>query len=258
MNWLALNLRGMNAAFTGFARGSGAVLLEFDGLLATVNAVVAERSVFNSVIYTDPQALESRYEELAGAYADAGCAWTVWVPERDTGIAGMLERRGHSLDARPRAMGRRLDGVSAADLSGLDWTADGDPGEMAELNDAAYGYPPGTWVRGMGRNPPGLRIYTARVDGRPAATVSTRDVDGDCTIWNVATAEWARGRGLATALMQQVLFDAAQRGCETSTLQATKLGAPVYLRCGYEDVGGLEMWELRPPELAGEAHPGAA
>jgi hypothetical protein len=31
----------------------------------------------------------------------------------------------------------------------------------------------------------------------------------------------------------------------TSTLQATKMGFPVYERIGYRDIGELQMWELR-------------
>lgn len=256
MNWLELNLRGMQAAFSSFARGSGAQLLELDGVVASINPAVAERSVFNSVVYTDPGALAASREELAATYADAGCAWTVWVPERDEATARILEDAGHTLDAQPRAMGIELDGVSEPDLSELDWTAEGDVEEMAALNDAAYGYPAGTWIKGVGRKPPGLRVYMARVDGERAATVCTLDRDGDCTIWNVATAERARGRGLSTALMRMAISDAAQRGCATSTLQATKLGAPVYRRCGYEDFGALGMWESRPPDLAAQAHQG--
>jgi GNAT superfamily N-acetyltransferase len=253
--WLELNLRGMQAAFSSFARSAGAQLVEREGLIAAVNPAVAERSVFNSVVYLDPDALAASYEELASTYAGARCAWTVWVPERDRGTVAMLEEAGHTFDAQPRAMGVELAEVTEPDLGGVDWTAEGDPGEMAALNDAAYGYEPGTWVRGTGRRPEGMRVYLARVDGEPAATVGTRDVDGDCTIWNVATAEAARGRGLSTALMRRAIFDAAQRGCPTSTLQATKLGAPVYRRCGYDDFGALQMWELRPPEHAAAAHP---
>jgi GNAT superfamily N-acetyltransferase len=254
-SWLELNLRGMQAAFSSFARSSGAQLLELDGIVAVVNPAVRERSVFNSVVYLDPDALASARDELAAAYADAGCAWTVWVPERDELTARILEAAGHTLDAQPRAMGIELKSVTEPKLAELDWTAEGDPGEMARLNDAAYGYEQGTWIKGTGRDPDGLRVYMARLDGKPAATVCSRDVDGDCTIWNVATAGWARGRGLSTALMNKAIFDAAQRGCPTSTLQATKLGAPVYQRCGYQDFGALGMWELRPAELAAEAHP---
>jgi GNAT superfamily N-acetyltransferase len=252
--WLELNLRGMQAAFASFARASGAQLLELDGVVASVNGAVPERSVFNSVVYTDLAALAASREDLAAAYAVAGCSWTVWVPEHDEATARMLEGAGHNLDAQPRAMGVELDGVSEPDLSQLDWTDEGDMEEMAALNDAAYGYPPGTWIRGIGREPEGLHVYLARVDGKPAATVCSRDAHGDCTIWNVATAEWGRGRGLSTALMQKAIYDAAQRGSPTSTLQATALGAPVYRRCGYEDFGALGMWELRPAELAGQAH----
>jgi hypothetical protein len=253
--WLELNLRGMQAAFSNFARGSGAQLLELEALIASVNPAVAERSVFNSVVYTDPEALSEAYDRLAAAYADAGCAWTVWVPEHDKGTARMLEAAGHKLDAEPRAMGIELEEVAEPDLSGIDWSDQGDPEEMAALNDSAYGYEPGTWIRGTGRDQEGMRIYMARLDGKAAATVSARDVEADCTIWNVATAEWARGRGLSSALMRRALFDAAQRGRPTSTLQATKLGAPVYRRCGYADFGALQMWEMRPDELAAHAHP---
>jgi GNAT superfamily N-acetyltransferase len=253
--WLELNLRGMQAAFASFARSAGAQILESDGVIAAVNAAVRERSVFNSVVYLDPEALAAAHEELAAAYAAAGCSWTVWVPEHDTETARMLAAAGHALDAQPRAMGLDLDRADEPDLSGLDWTDQGDAEEMATLNDAAYGYEPGSWINGMGRDPAGLNVYLARLDGRPAATVGSRDAGEDCTIWNVATADWARGRGLSTALMRRAIFDAAQRGCRTSTLQATKLGAPVYRRCGYDDFGALGMWELRPEELAEHAHP---
>jgi GNAT superfamily N-acetyltransferase len=230
-------------------------VLERDGLIAIVSARVPERSIFNSVVYLDPAALAAAREEIAAAYAEAGNAWTVWVPEADSEAARLLEDAGHALDAQPRAMGIELDRIEQPELGDIDWTAEGDPDEMAALNDEAYGYPAGTWIRGMGRPGPELRIYVASLDGSPAATVSARDSGDDCSIWNVATAEAARGRGLSTALMRQALYDAAQRGNRTSTLQATKLGAPIYRRCGYADFGYLGMWESRPPELADEAEP---
>jgi hypothetical protein len=52
--------------------------------------------------------------------------------------------------------------------------------------------------------------------------------------------------------MRQGLWDAREAGCETSTLQATAAGRPVYERLGYQDLGALQMWEFRPSELAGE------
>jgi len=53
----------------------------------------------------------------------------------------------------------------------------------------------------------------------------------------------ARGRGIAGHLLAHALADAAERGNETSTLIATKLGRPVYERVGFEALDTFEMWE---------------
>jgi hypothetical protein len=42
-----------------------------------------------------------------------------------------------------------------------------------------------------------------------------------------------------------VLLDARERGCETTSLQATQMGLPVYRRLGYRELGVIEMWERR-------------
>ncbi len=83
------------------------------------------------------------------------------------------------------------------------------------------------------------------VDGETAAVMIAIDAGDDTEIAWVATNEAARGRGLATALMRQSIWDARERGRRTSTLQATKLGAAVYERVGFRDVGALQMWERR-------------
>jgi GNAT superfamily N-acetyltransferase len=246
-DWLSLNLRGMAQCFASFARSAGARVIERDGVTAAVNPAVPERSVFNSVVYMDARALAAVYDELASAYAAGGCAWTVWVPEDDAATAELLAANGHHLDAKPRAMGAPLSVFTAPDMSDVDWTDEGDAEEAGALNDAAYGYPRGTWTRGMGTSPEGLRTYIARLDGAPASTAAVRHLDGDCPVWNVATAKHARGRGLASRLMARALCDAALAGLETTTLQATALGAPVYEALGYMDFGGLHMWERRGP-----------
>jgi hypothetical protein len=207
--WLELIRRSMEGAWRTFARFSGARTIAPEGVLAEINPALPERSVFNSVVYSDPGALEAGYEELARAYAEHGCAWTVWVPEGDSSAAGMLERAGHRLDAEPRAMALALSGLREPTLEGVQWTAEGDHEAMCSLNDRAYGYEEGTWRRGMGRS-----------------------VEG------------------CSARMRRAVWDGAQRGCATSTLQATKLGTPVYARVGYRDFDALQMWEYRPPELA--------
>ena len=259
--WLELNVLALADWFAAVGnRSPRSRLIELDGVVAAVNPEAAGRSVFNTVAYTDPGALESHYTEIAAAYAEAGCAWTVWVRSDDPASAALLEGAGHTLDAQPRAMGTGLDRIEEPDLDGIEWTADGSADEMFAINDRAYGWAEGTWRTGLGALPDPSFIYVARHEGEPAATVLSTDhpgLDGgeDCSVWCVGTLEAARGRGLASALMRRAMFDARQRGCTTTTLQATKLGRPVYERVGYRDFGQLQMWELRPPELAGQAQP---
>jgi GNAT superfamily N-acetyltransferase len=246
--WIELNLLGLDAFYRvnvdNVPRSS---LVEREGLIAAVVPTVPQRSVFNAVVYSDTEALRDSLDDLALTYDEAGvAAWTVWVPEEDKAAAKLLESAGHKLDAEPRAMGMELAGFEAPDINGLDWVREPALAEAGRLNAAAYGYPEGTFDSGMGEEaPPGLHVYLANLDGEPAATVATLDRDGDCSIWCVATAEHARGRGLSTALMRQALHDAAVRGCATTTLQASKLGRPVYEKIGYGDFGSIQMWERR-------------
>ena len=96
---------------------------------------------------------------------------------------------------------------------------------------------------------PSLRSILSQLrtgfDDRPAACVAALNAADDCGIYLVATAPWARRRGLALGLMRQALRDARERGASTSSLQATQMGAPVYERLGYGDHGAIDMWERR-------------
>ena len=231
--------------------GNGAETFERPGVYAFATPGVPQRSLFNSAGYTNKGAFLAAREELAEWYAGFGAAWTVWVPEGDTAVRAELEAAGHQLDAAPRAMFMDLAGIEEPDMNGIDWS-EGDIPASNSINDAAYGWPAGTWGQFNSPETKELRAYVARVDGRPAATIATIDHGSDCEIWSVATLSEARGRGLATALMRQGLWDAREGGCETSTLQATAAGRPVYERLGYEDLGALQMWEHRPPALSAD------
>ncbi len=71
---------------------------------------------------------------------------------------------------------------------------------------------------------PRLRTYAARWRGFDAAVLATLDNDGDCGFYLVATLPEARGNGLCAGLMERALLDARERGCRTSTLQASPAG----------------------------------
>src|SRR3954447_3146197 len=192
-----------------------------DGVLASVTPAVPERSIVNSVTYVDADALAVALPELTRVYEDAGVsAWTVWVWAEDVHARALLEGAGHRLDAAPAAMGLDLAGWEGPPLDGLAVRA-GDVGELAVLNDAAYGFEAPTFARALvAIEDPRAHIYAADVDGLPAATLMTWENEGDAFIGFVATHPRARRRGLAGRLLAHGLREAAARGCTSSTLKA--------------------------------------
>lgn len=246
-----LMISSMQAAWGGLGPSTpGGWTVERPGLIASVVPAVPDRSVMNSVIYEDPFELAGALEELAEVYDQAGVlAWTVWMPAEDRRVSDVLSAHGHALDATPTAMVCDPAKVEPPTAGELELLPEPSFAQVAEINDRAYGYSDQPFTRALGQVPSdGVHLYVASVDGEPAACLVAEDHHGtDCGIYWVATLSEARGRGLAGALMRQALVDASERGCRTSTLQATKLGQPVYERVGYRSIGTLEMWERRKP-----------
>jgi GNAT superfamily N-acetyltransferase len=243
--------RSMKAAWRGLGPSSpGGRTIEREGLVASVVPAVPERSVMNSVVYDDGRALEASLEELAASYDEAGVlAWTVWVPEHDRAAAELLAGAGHVLDATPAAMVCDPATVQRPGTGELELLREPTFAQVAAINDRAYGYAEEPFKRALGgASAEGVHLYVAALDGRPAACLVAEDHhETDCGIYWVATLPDARGHGLGTALMRLAVADGHDRGCRTSTLQATKLGRPVYERVGYRSIGTLEMWERRKP-----------
>lgn len=246
-DWIGLVRAGMPPFWKAMALDAGGSAWERDGVLGSVVPVAPKRSVFNSVFYEDPAVLLASLDELAAAYERAGIeAWTVWVPEDDAETAAALEAAGHKLDAEPRAMAMETADLIAPDPDpALEIREHYDMEELARLNEIAYGYPPGDFAAAAAMKLEGLHVYFAELDGERTGTVALWDHRGDGILAWVATLPEARGRGISTSLTAHAVAEAVARGVETTTLQATKLGYPVYERLGYRDYGVLQMWERR-------------
>ena len=167
------------------------------------------------------------------------------MPEHDARARSLLEDAGHKLDATPTAMVADLADVDAPGPDDPEPDAEPSLGDLGRINDRAYGTGD-AFQRILGDGPADPRFnYIARRRGEAVASVVSQDHRGDCSIWWVATVPEARGHGLAAGLMRRALADGRARGCDVSTLQATKLGRPVYERLGYRGFGTIEMWERR-------------
>jgi GNAT superfamily N-acetyltransferase len=222
--------------------------MQLDGVTAAITPAAPERSVLNGVVAEDFSKLPDLYATIAAAYDAAGVkAWTVWVPEQEVAARDLLAERGHKLDATPAAMLLDL-GELREPRGGVasDFSTEWDIAAAGSVNDAAYGDTSGLFARALGALPEGLaHMYLAHVDGEPASFVTVHDDGENCEFWIAATIPSARGRGLVSGLLHRALIDARERGCKTSTTQATKMGEPVYERLGYRKFGTIQMWERR-------------
>jgi GNAT superfamily N-acetyltransferase len=245
--WKRLIRVGQPPFWRTLAELSGGSAFARDGFTACVFPGVPNRSIFNSVFYEDGDALLGALDEIAAAYEDGGVnAWTVWVPEEDTGVAAALAAAGHVDDAQPRDMGMELAELREPEgEAGFEIRAAYDMPAMAKLNEVAYGWAPGEFGSMPKDEMTGLRPYFADLEGETVGTVATWPNGSDVTIQWVAVLPEARGKGVSGRLLAQALRDAREDGFETTTLQATQLGYPVYERLGYRDHGAVHMWERR-------------
>ncbi len=188
-------------------------------------------------------------DDLAAAYEDAGIqAWTVWVPEDDRDVAALLEASGHRLDATPTAMMADLaPRIPDPDPGDLDWGVEANPRDVGRINDLSYGWPENTFIRAMDRfaDVGALRLYQARVGGAPVCVLGIHDNADDPEVYFVATLPRPPRHGPRAPAAQPGAHRRPRPRPHRVSLQATKMGYPIYERLGYEPICKLEMWERR-------------
>lgn len=223
------------ASWETYARGAcDAALQRLPGVTAAVFPSGPERTVYNNAILERDLAASERGDALdamEGAYAAAGAKrFAAWVHENDRHMRTDLERRGYSLQETTRAMGMELDDMRMPrpeiELGATDWD------DYLRI----FGLPPGLL---SGADHTAFHVLVARVDGERVATAMAFDHHGDCGIYNVATLEHARRRGLGTALTAIHLHDALARGCRTASVQSTAIAEGVYASVGFRDLGRI-------------------
>jgi GNAT superfamily N-acetyltransferase len=92
-----------------------------------------------------------------------------------------------------------------------------------------------TLAYGIERAP--WKPYVGRWNGKPVASNMLFCGAGVASVFGVATAPEARGQGIGAAITLIAYDDARQLGYRYGVLFATDLGAPVYRRIGFKDVG---------------------
>jgi hypothetical protein len=92
---------------------------------------------------------------------------------------------------------------------------------------------------------PGVRLYSGLLGGAVVSTSMLIATGGVAGIYFVATLEEQRGLGYGEALTWAAVQGGREFGCRLASLQASKLGRPVYARMGFAHV--LDYQSLFPP-----------
>lgn len=80
---------------------------------------------------------------------------------------------------------------------------------------------------------PGIECYLGYVDGEPVTSSTLCRTGRTAGVYNVATIESHRKRGLGEAMTWHAVTRGAQAGCDVAILQASEMGRPIYERMGF-------------------------
>jgi GNAT superfamily N-acetyltransferase len=97
-------------------------------------------------------------------------------------------------------------------------------------------------------DPDGVFHFTASLDGRTVAAASLVPAAGVAGIYNVATLEAFRGRGIGTALTRELMRLAREMGFRAAVLIATPQGYSVFHKLGFRDVCEIGQYLWTPGE----------
>ena len=90
-----------------------------------------------------------------------------------------------------------------------------------------------------------LRQYAATVDDKPVGWVRSIDVEGATWCADMYVVPQLRRRGIARAMMAQMLRDDRASGSKLAVLTASHTGAKLYPLVGYKQIGTLMLYTPR-------------
>jgi ribosomal protein S18 acetylase RimI-like enzyme len=236
----------------GFARlqavlggkAAGGAVLDQPGLLASFVPQAPDSPTLNAAIALTDELHADTLDQLRHRYEEIGIRrWGVWTDGSYGSVIRTLHENGMRMTSSSPGMGLP---ISQLRMNGRAPAGPTDLATVGRVNDLAYGNPDGRLERTLAPLPKGLlHAYRADLEGRPASVALALHHGEDCGISFVATAPYARRKGLASDVMQRIALEAQEAGLTSTSLQATDLGERLYRALGYRKVSDMQLWERR-------------
>lgn len=179
----------------------------------------------------------------------------------DTELFPILKRAGYIPVTVQRAMYLSLEGRESSPVPPqIQLMEPAEAVEWSEMTARGFGKPPETGgMRLMADHGVGDFLLW-REEGKLIGGTLLVCERGNGGIHEVSTLPEYRRKGVGSALVGRALDMAAEKGCGFATLQASELGFPLYVSLGFEHVGDIHNWLLKPrdvSEIASELIPSA-
>ena len=229
--------------------------IEDDVLYLSANIPFAAVNLVGSARFA-AATVDERIDEVVAWFRERGMPVGWWVCDRDSpaDLETRLQAKGFTLDEATAGMQGALAKTAAEPLPGgveIERVRDTETYEVACATMAAgFGGPPelgdvfaAMSVLGFDDAAPS-RSYLARLEGEPVATSLGLLVDDVLGVFNVATLEHARRRGIGRAVTLAAMVDGAARGARTAVLQSSEAGHHVYEELGFRDFGMYRLHVL--------------
>ncbi|HEX8688632.1 MAG TPA: GNAT family N-acetyltransferase [Solirubrobacterales bacterium] len=206
----------------------------------------------------DPALLLERARVFFG---ELGRGFSLWVrdgaPEDRTLITAAESAGLREVHAMPEMVLRRRaeehplpQGIELRRLSSPDEA--GDYWRIAAAAYATNGFPPDVFRYDDhdGLLAGNVAAFTAYLDGAPVSIAMTIVSHGVAGIYWVGSVEEARGRGLGRIVTAAATNAGFDLGAEIASLQASKMGRPIYEAMGFETICSYRLLMSPPPRDA--------
>jgi ribosomal protein S18 acetylase RimI-like enzyme len=210
----------------------------------------------------DPESANRRIDEILGEFkaAQMPMLWWAGPATRPQDIGSRLAARGLMKAGAPPGMAMDL-----MELDGDEAPPSGVTIKRLDSDDMLEGYKH-VLLQAFGAGVPDFVVelyfdifknigydeggdvqnYLAYLEGTPVGACTVAYGAGVAGIYNVATVEEARGRGIGRAVTLRPLLDARERGYRVGVLESSELGYNVYKRLGFKDYGPIEQYLFMP------------